>query len=277
MRVKIMFLGQLTPTELSEISDFLGTNCTTLGSWAKYTRVDSPFKFTVCSNGQHFIRLSGYDTKGLRFYKIKEVKTYVTSDGYVYVSGFSALHQLVAWAFIPDYAPYPEKEVNHKDGNKLNNTVDNLEMVHHKQNMEHFWSADCMQQYREAWLSKHVGRPWTELQRKSYMTNHRSHQWTEEERLKMSLRHKGKKLSAEHITRIKEANRGNTWSRGKISVTNGVKNATINPEDLHIWESMGFHRGRHVIMPEHKAPYKHTLEFLEKQRLRKLSKEASSK
>ena len=186
--------------------------------------------------------------------------------------------------------PHIEKIDGHRQGRQQQNAFkcrlkggfnlprgNQQQWVHHKQNMEHFWSADCMQQYREAWLSKHVGRPWTELQRKSYMANHRSHQWTEEERLKMSLRHKGKKLSAEHITRIKEANRGNTWSRGKISVTNGVKNATINPEDLHIWESMGFHRGRHVIMPEHKAPYKHTLEFLEKQRLRKLSKEASSK
>lgn len=66
----------------------------------------------------------------------------VTSRGYLQVN-LSAnrkrkcllIHRLVALAFI---GPQPEgHQVNHKDGNKRNNRVKNLEFVTHRQNMAH--------------------------------------------------------------------------------------------------------------------------------------------
>jgi hypothetical protein len=45
------------------------------------------------------------------------------------------LHRLVAEAFIPN--PANLLEVNHLDGNKLNNNADNLEWVTHAENMRH--------------------------------------------------------------------------------------------------------------------------------------------
>lgn len=48
------------------------------------------------------------------------------------------LHSLLAKAFIPN--PLNKREVNHKDGNKLNNNLDNLEWVTHHENMIHSWN-----------------------------------------------------------------------------------------------------------------------------------------
>lgn len=61
-----------------------------------------------------------------------------TRGGYFLVRtsrGTQSTHRLVASAFLPNPDGYTE--VNHKDCNKENNTVDNLEWVSPKQNMRH--------------------------------------------------------------------------------------------------------------------------------------------
>lgn len=70
-------------------------------------------------------------------------KTFVSRNGYERV-GFHggqttiAVHRLVARAFCEGYANH--LEVNHKDGDKLNNTADNLEWVTKSDNIKHAFS-----------------------------------------------------------------------------------------------------------------------------------------
>lgn len=70
------------------------------------------------------------------------LKTHRDKDGYSVVTLTKdkrvksvKVHRLVAVAFIPNELSLPE--VNHVDGNKSNNRVDNLEWCTHKSNHEH--------------------------------------------------------------------------------------------------------------------------------------------
>lgn len=74
----------------------------------------------------------------------KERKQYLNGNGYCIVGFYNKekgytvhfrVHRLVAEAFIPN--PENKRTVNHKDGNKRNNCVDNLEWATHKENINH--------------------------------------------------------------------------------------------------------------------------------------------
>ena len=47
------------------------------------------------------------------------------------------IHRLLAEHFIPNSEPDSKKQVNHIDGNKLNNSITNLEWVTHQDNLKH--------------------------------------------------------------------------------------------------------------------------------------------
>ncbi|WP_182006269.1 NUMOD4 domain-containing protein [Priestia aryabhattai] len=60
---------------------------------------------------------------------------------------YRTIHRLVANAFIDN--PQNLKTVNHKDGNKLNNNVSNLEWASVKQNIQHAWDIGLKEKVRK--------------------------------------------------------------------------------------------------------------------------------
>lgn len=77
-----------------------------------------------------------------KFNKGNNLKLKISNFGYArvglcdgYSQKFRFVHRLVAFAFIPnpDNKPY----INHIDGNKLNNCIENLEWVTAKENKDH--------------------------------------------------------------------------------------------------------------------------------------------
>lgn len=72
----------------------------------------------------------------------KELRKSKTLDGYLTVGikrKAKKLHRLLAEAFIDNPNNYPI--INHIDGNKLNNNLDNLEWCNHSYNNQHAWDT----------------------------------------------------------------------------------------------------------------------------------------
>lgn len=96
-----------------------------------------------CIGWEKYYNISNYG----RMFNIRKNKicpTYPDKDGYVIIHLQTEnhndkynmkVHRAVAQAFIPN--PENKPQVNHKDGNKQNNHIDNLEFCTGKENMQH--------------------------------------------------------------------------------------------------------------------------------------------
>jgi len=96
-------------------------------------------------------------------------KMTISKTGYMYAQFWYnnsnhpvRLHRLVAQHCVPN--PNGYKEVNHKDGNKLNNCADNLEWSDRSQNVKHSFATGLKTPHR-----------WTEAERKRIAENVRKY------------------------------------------------------------------------------------------------------
>lgn len=92
----------------------------------------------------------------------------LTSLGYLSSSIFNprtnkngmAVHRLVAYTWMGN-PPNDKLEINHKDGNKLNNHVSNLEWSSRSQNVQHGYDSGLFDKKREA-ISENNRKLWSE-------------------------------------------------------------------------------------------------------------------
>jgi len=133
------------------------------------------------------------------------------STGYAYVNlhkdgklKHSTVHRIVALSFIENPNDLPM--VNHKDENRLNNSVDNLEWITNDDNLR----------YSDAW---HKG-----------VNNRRDYKSS------------GNPFYGKHHTDEVKEKCGNA-TRGKIAVNDGIKRKMIKPEELDYYLSIGYTRG----------------------------------
>lgn len=100
----------------------------------------------LVQHGKHIIQRHG-----------KLLKPVADQNGYLHVylarsgkQSQKSIHVLVATAFI--HKDSPDLEVNHKDGDKSNNCVSNLEWITHKANIQHSFAIGLRKKYSREYM-----------------------------------------------------------------------------------------------------------------------------
>ena len=117
------------------------------GNWRSIENFES---YYINSKGTHVFRINAKDSLGRKLAD-KQIKIFPSnkekgSDSYLRW-GYGDVHRTVAETFLENWDP--NLCVNHIDGNKWNNNVDNLEMCTVAENNRHFWFSENCKDRRE--------------------------------------------------------------------------------------------------------------------------------
>ena len=137
----------LTQQQFIELTEFLGESPSNYGEW----HIIPSCKFPTCINnlGTMVIRFAcSYVTSDGQHRNMNTTQYRFSNMGHGYLRcKLGGIHRLVAEAFLPTWDF--NLQVNHIDGNKHNNHVNNLEMVTAQENINHYLTEDCFVDVRK--------------------------------------------------------------------------------------------------------------------------------
>ena len=129
--------------------------------WKPVKDYEGLYEVSNTGNVRSVDRMVKHSKGGLRLYKGRLMKPYINSDGYRIVNiskngvgKMKRVNRIVAETFIPN--PYNLATVNHKDENKLNDSVENLEWMSISDNIRY----SCCKSINQLTINDEFIRTW---------------------------------------------------------------------------------------------------------------------
>lgn len=214
---------ELSSQQFRELETFLGCSPDTYGEW----KIVPSCKYPTCVNslGTMVIRFACSYVTSDGQHRDLSIMSYALSDAMGYLGCYAGgMHRLVAEAFLDTWDA--NLVVNHKDGNKHNNHINNLEMVTCKANTQHFLTSDCFEDVRKNWanniskgLNAHyahqesaiLGKKWVHKNTESLLV------YPDDIEFYLSQGYElGAYISEEHHQKIVANNLGNSFAKGSV-------------------------------------------------------------